>query len=121
MNIFKKRLYSFKYAFQGIFLMFREEPNSIIHAIVTLLVVITGFYFGISNLEWIAVIIAIGIVFSMELLNSAIENIADFISPEYHNTIKKVKDLSAGAVLITAIAAAIIGLIIFIPYIIEIF
>ncbi len=116
MNIFKKRLLSFKYAFQGIFLMFREEHNSRIHAIVALLVVFAGFYFGISKLEWIAVILAIGLVFSMELLNSSIENIADFISPEYHNSIKKVKDLGAGAVLISAIAAAIIGILIFMPY-----
>ncbi len=116
MNMLKKRLLSFKYAFQGITLMFKEEPNSIIHAIAMLLVVIAGFYFGITKLEWIAVIFAIGLVFSMELLNSSIENIADFISPEYHNTIKKVKDLAAGAVLVSAIAAAIIGLLVFIPY-----
>jgi hypothetical protein len=70
---------------------------------------------NINIYEWIAVIFSIGLVFSMELINSAIENTADFISLEKHDTIRKIKDLSAAAVLISALAALIIGLIIFLP------
>ena len=70
-----------------------------------------SFVFKISEGEWIAVIFCIGFVFALELVNSSIENMADFVSKEYHDLIKKTKDLAAGAVLIGAIAAAIIGLI----------
>ena len=69
--------------------------------------------------EWIGVIFSIGLVFSLEIINSSIENIADFISPEKHKMIKKIKDLSASGVLISAITALIIGLIIFIPKILK--
>jgi len=78
-------------------------------------VLIAGAIFRISTGEWIAVVFCIGLVFALELINSAIENIADFITIERNETIKKVKDLSAGAVLAAAIASAIIGLIIFLP------
>ena len=78
-----------------------------------------GFVFKISAGEWIAVIFCIGFVFALELINTSIENMADFVSQDYHNSIKKTKDLAAGAVLISAIAAVITGLIIFVPKIIE--
>jgi undecaprenol kinase/diacylglycerol kinase (ATP) len=82
-------------------------------------VVTAGFVFKISLLEWIAVTICIGIVFTLELVNTAIENMANFVSKEYHESIKKVKDLAAAAVFVAAIAATIVGLIIFVPKIIE--
>jgi len=115
----KKRVQSFKYAFNGLRTLLCEEHNSWIHLFITVCVVAAGFVFNISSLEWIAVTLCIGIVFALELVNTAIENLANFVSKEYHELIKKVKDLAAAAVLIAAIAAAIIGLIIFIPKIIE--
>jgi len=110
-----KRLKSFKYAFNGLRILIKEEHNARIHLFATICVVIAGFFFRISPLEWIAIVFSIGLVFSLEIINSSIENIADFISPERNDKIKKIKDLSASAVLISAITALIIGLIIFIP------
>ena len=72
-------------------------------------------YSGLSQTEWMAVVIVIGAVLSAEAINSSIESLADLVSPEYNEAIKKTKDLAAGAVLIMAIAAAIVGSIIFFP------
>jgi len=78
-------------------------------------VLIAGILFQISTLEWAIVLFCIGWVFALELINSAIENTADLVSKEKNDAIKKIKDLSAGAVLVAAIASATIGLIIFLP------
>ncbi|GHT48018.1 diacylglycerol kinase [Bacteroidia bacterium] len=115
----KKRFMSFKYAFNGLKILIWEEQNAWIHIFVTLCVLIAGFVLKISIYEWIAVIFCIGLVIALEMLNSAMENMADFVSPEKHVLIKKIKDLSAGAVLVGAIVSAIIGLIIFLPKIIA--
>ena len=117
----RERLRSFKYAFNGLKILIWEESNAKIHFFVTLCVLIAGFAFRISIGEWIAVILCIGLVFALESFNSAIENLADFVSPEKHEIIKKVKDLAAGAVLIGAIASAIVGLVVFLPKIVELF
>jgi diacylglycerol kinase (ATP) len=114
----KKRMQSFKYAFNGLRILLCEESNAWIHFCIAICVIAAGFVFKISTTEWIIVVFCIGFVFALELLNSAIENMADFVSKEYHDLIKKTKDLAAGAVLVGAIASAIIGLIIFTPKII---
>ncbi len=111
----KKRLKSFKYAFNGLMILVKEEHNARIHLFATICVVIAGFFLEISKIEWFAVIFAIGFVIALEIINSSIENIADFVSPEKHKRIKKIKDLSAAAVLVSAITAFVIGLLIFIP------
>lgn len=117
----KKRLKSFKFAFNGIILLITHEHNAWIHCFAAVCVIIAGFAFDISATEWIAVTFAIGTVLAAEAVNSSIEAIADLISPGYNEAIKRTKDLAAGAVLILAISAAIVGLIIFIPKIMEIF
>ena len=117
----KNRLKSFKYAFNGLKILLKEEHNARIHLVASVLVVFFGFMLKISYLEWIAVIFAIGMVFALEILNSTIENIADFISPEKHEKIAKIKDLAAAAVLVGAISAFLVGMIIFIPKIITYF
>ena len=109
---------SFKYAFNGLRILLHEESNAWIHFCIAICVLVAGFVFKISMCEWIIVVFCIGFVFALELLNSAIENMADFVSKEYHDLIKKTKDLAAGAVLVGAIITAIIGLIIFVPKII---
>ncbi|MCL2652025.1 MAG: diacylglycerol kinase family protein [Candidatus Azobacteroides sp.] len=114
-----KRLASFQYAFNGLKILIREEHNARIHLFVACCVLIAGVLLKISAVEWIVVIFCIGWVIALELINSVIENIADFITKEKNETIKKIKDLSAGAVLIAAIASAIIGLIIFLPKIFK--
>ncbi|MDR0506055.1 MAG: diacylglycerol kinase family protein [Dysgonamonadaceae bacterium] len=110
-----KRLNSFKYAFNGLKILIKEEHNSRIHLFAAIIAIISGFIFHISEYEWIAVILCIAAVFALEIINSAVENIADFVSPEKHDKIKKIKDLSAAAVLIVAVASTITGLIIFLP------
>jgi len=111
----KKRLLSFVYAFRGIKVLYRDEPNAWIHTVALLMVLAAGFYFQISNHEWLAVIICIGMVFSAELLNTAIEHICNFINPNFDKRIGVIKDLAAAGVLLSAIASLIVGLIIFLP------
>ena len=115
----QKRLKSFIYAFNGWKILLREEPNATIHLIVTACVLVAGMVFRISAVEWIAVILCIGWVIALELINSALEYLADFVSPGKHEIIKKVKDLAAGAVLIGAIASSAVGLIVFLPKILK--
>jgi len=110
-----KRIQSFKYAFNGLKIVIKEEHNARIHLLAMIIVLIAGYIFKIQTNEWIAIILSIGFVFSMELINSAIENMADFISARKNESIKKIKDLSAAGVLIAALTALIIGLLIFIP------
>lgn len=114
----RKRLRSFSYAFHGICLLITQEANAWIHCFAAVCVVVAGFFFGISVSEWIAVIFAIGMVLAAEAVNSAVEALADRVTQEYDEAIKRTKDLASGAVLILAIAAAIIGCIIFIPKIV---
>lgn len=110
-----RRLQSFKYAFNGLIILLKEEPNSRIHFFIALLTVFISFYLKITALEWLVILICIGWVFSMELLNTSIENLADFSSKEKHSLIKKAKDLAAAAVLISAITSIVIAFIIYIP------
>lgn len=114
----RKRLRSFGYAFHGIHLLITQETNAWIHCFAAVCVVVAGFFFDISVSEWIAVIFAIGMVLAAEAVNSAVEALADRVTQEYDEAIKRTKDLASGAVLILAIAAAIIGCIIFIPKIV---
>ncbi len=114
-----KRLKSFTYAFHGLRVLLREEHNSRIHLLATLCVIVAGVVLHISALEWVAVAFAVGIVFSAEIFNSAIEDLSDVVCPERDERIKKVKDLSAAAVLVSAFTALIVGLVIFIPKIVT--
>lgn len=116
---FRNRLKSFSFAINGLKILFRDEHNARIHLIASFMVCLAGFLFDISKWEWLVIIIVIGLVFGMEIINSAIERIADFISPQQNEEIKKIKDLAAAAVLVMAIAAALIGVVIFIPKIIS--
>lgn len=111
----RKLIQSFKFALNGLRILLCEERNAWIHFFIAFCVLAAGFILKISKFEWIIILLCIGFVFALELLNTAIENISDFVSKDYHLLIKKTKDLSAGAVLIGAITAAIIGLIIFTP------
>ncbi len=103
------------HAFNGIKMAFKEEPNFRIHVVATIMVIAAGLYFKLSTTEWLAIVIVIGLVLLTELLNTAIENIADFISPERHEKIKTIKDIAAAAVLISAIVALVVGLLVFVP------
>ena len=111
----KKRIRSFGYAFRGIKIVFGTETNMKIHGIISILVIACGCIFSISANEWMLCIGCIGLVFGMEMMNTAIENVVDLVSPQPHPLAGKAKDIAAGAVLICSITSAIIGLIIFIP------
>ncbi len=114
----QQRLKSFKHAFNGLRILITEEHNSWIHLFVSLCVVVAGFWFGISMGEWIAIVLCIGLVLSLELINTAIERIANFVSPQRNAQIKHIKDLAAAAVFVGAVASVVVGLIIFLPKII---
>ncbi|MCB0430075.1 MAG: diacylglycerol kinase family protein [Flavobacteriales bacterium] len=111
----RKRLASFRYAFAGIKALIRDEHNARIHLVATLCAVAAGFYFRISSFEWIAVAVAIGLVFITEAINTAIEQLADVVSPGKNERIGRIKDLAAAAVLLSAITAVVIGLVVFGP------
>lgn len=111
----RDRLNSFKYAFVGIKDLFVNTPNARIHLFVAIAVVVCGFIFKISMIEWCVCAIAIATVLAAEAFNSAIEYLTDLVSPDYHVLAGKTKDIAAGGVLLTAIGAAIAGLIIFLP------
>lgn len=113
----QKRVLSFKYAFEGITSAIKEEPNIKIHSAIALLVIFAGVYFQIEQLEWIIVFILIGFVISIEMTNTAIEAVVDSLTDKEHPGAKLAKDISAGAVLIAAVTSSIIGIIIFLPYI----
>ncbi len=115
----KSRIRSFSNAFRGLGLFFKQEHNARIHAVVAVITVVSGVLVGLSRIEWIAVFFAIGMVIATEAMNTTVEYLCDFVCPEYNDTIKKIKDLAAGAVLICAIAAVIIGCIVFIPHLIT--
>jgi diacylglycerol kinase (ATP) len=114
---FTGRIRSFRYAIGGIFRMIRSQHNAWIHLIVTAGVVAAGLFFRLSRSEWCWIVLAIAIVWTAEALNTAFEFLADAASPNFHPVVRDAKDVAAGAVLITAIAAVIIGVIIFLPHV----
>ena len=115
------RLKSFKFAFNGIRVLFVNEHNAWIHLVAALLVIIAGIVLKISAPEWAAVLIAAGIVFASEAINTSIEKLSDFVSAEKQKSIKEVKDLAAAGVLISSITALLIGLLVFLPKILMLF
>ena len=112
---------SFKYAFDGIKTVVLYEKNMHIHVIAAIVVIIMGLKFNIAPYEWIACLILFGMVFSSEIFNTAMEKCVDYISEEKNKLAKAIKDMAAGAVLVNAIISVIVGLIIFLPKIIEYF
>lgn len=115
----KKSIKSFNYAFNGLKLVFQEEVNAWVHLFAIIFVVALGIVFKISGAEWVYISLSIGLVFSLEIVNTAIEFLADFVSPEKNEIIKKVKDLSAAAVLFASFAAMAVGIIVFLPKILS--
>lgn len=116
MNELKKRIKSFVYAFQGLGSFLKKEHNAWIHCTAIVVVVTAGLHYHITTTEWCIVLLCFGLVLSAEAFNTAIERLVNLVSPDYHPIAGDVKDIAAGAVLICAIASAIIGCIIFIPY-----
>ena len=116
---FTGRLRSFRHALAGIWRMIHCQHNAWIHAVATVIVLAAAFFLRVSAADWCWIILAVSIVWTAEALNTAFEFLADAASPDFHPLVRDAKDVAAGAVLITAIAAAIIGAIIFWPHVAE--
>ena len=114
---FTGRIRSFSYAIAGILRMIRCQHNAWIHAAATIIAIALGLLFRLSAHEWCWIVLAIAIVWTAEALNTAFEFLADAASPNFSPIVRDAKDVAAGAVLITAIAAVIIGTIIFWPHV----
>lgn len=115
----KRLIDSFRYASFGIAEAYKGEQNLKIHTVIAVIVVMCGFLFKISYLEWLVCLILIGLVLMAEFFNTAIEYVVDLASPDIHPLAKLAKDTASAGVLMMAIISAIIGLIIFVPEIIE--
>lgn len=111
----RKRLQSFVYAYRGILYLLRTQHNAWIHLGFALMALVLGVCFSITQLEWITIIICIGMVFAAETFNTSIELLCDARYTEYDKRAEIIKDTAAGAVLIVSISSAIIGGIIFLP------
>jgi len=115
------RIRSFRYAFRGIIDLISVEHNFRIHLSVLIIVIAAGIFFRISFTSWFAIIFVSALVLVSESFNTSIEKLSDLINPEPEEKIRKVKDIAAAAVLISAIAAVITGLMIFVPHLVKLF
>lgn len=116
-----KRAKSFSYAGRGVWVFIKTTHNAWIHLALFVLAIFLGFYFGISKIEWMLLVLAGGFVIVAEAFNTAIEIDIDLTSPDYHPYAKDTKDVAAGAVLLAALTSLTVGLLIFVPYIVDIF
>jgi diacylglycerol kinase (ATP) len=112
----KGRARSFGFAFAGLKYVFSTQHNFRIHLAISAAVIMGGFVLKVSANDWRWIIVATALVFVTEILNTAIELACDAVTPEFHHAIQKAKDIAAGAVLVAAIGAALIGILIFWPY-----
>ena len=115
----KRLLNSFKYAIEGIIYAFKFEQNIVVHTIVAIIVIIMGITLKISISEWLICFILFGLVIATEMINTSIEAVVDLACPKKDPLAKIAKDTASGAVLVFALTAAISGIIIFLPKIIE--
>lgn len=115
------RLKSFRYAAQGFLFILRYEHNARIHLFISGLVLIMGFLLHIKRLEWVLVLLCMGLVLTAEMINTTIEKLSDIVSPEKNEQIRVIKDISAAVVLLSSFIAMIAGFIIFVPYLWKLF
>lgn len=114
-----KRIRGGGYAIKGAWLLLKHEPSIQVQFFVALAVTAAGFYYDITRTEWLFQVTAIGMVMATEGLNTALEAMADFVHPDFHNKIGHIKDVAAGSVLIAAVAAVVIAAFIYYPYIFQ--
>ena len=115
-TLFTGRLKSMGFALKGAFKLITTEHSVMVQSSLAVMMTLAGFYFGINRVEWMMQILVFGLVLSIEGLNTAVENIADFIHRDYHERIGFIKDIAAGAVFFAALTAIAIGCIIYFPY-----
>lgn len=112
-----RRIFSFRYALKGIGWFLAQQHNLLVHLLAATLVSVAGWWLGLERWEWVALVVCMALVIAMELVNSAIEILCDALIPERNQRAEIIKDVAAGAVLVTALAAVVTGCIIFIPHI----
>lgn len=117
----KKFINSFVFPIKGLKYAYRNEQNLMVDIFIAILVLVLGFIFNISVTEWALLALVVGVVISAELFNTAIEAVVDLVTENYHPLAKVAKDTSAAAVFILAVVSVIVGLIIFLPKIVELF
>ncbi|MEN8815561.1 MAG: diacylglycerol kinase family protein [Nonlabens sp.] len=115
------RIKAMGYATKGAIILLKTEPSIQVQAAIAVIMTIAGFYFNITATEWMAQTLCIGLVMGLEGINTTAEAIADFIHPDFHEKIGHIKDIAAGAVVITAIASTVVGFIIYTPYVVTLF
>ncbi|MFK7804179.1 MAG: diacylglycerol kinase family protein [Anaerolineae bacterium] len=115
----KDRVRSFGYAWEGIVYLVKSQHNAWIHLIVTVLAIVVGFWLGISRSDWALLVLAMMGVWMGEAVNTAVEAIVDMVQPDFHPMAKIAKDVAAGGVLLSAVAAAIVGLLVLGPPLVE--
>ena len=120
-SFIKGRLRSLGFALKGMWLLLATEDSIKVQSFLTILIIIAGFYFDISSVEWMLQLLAIGLVLVAESLNTAIEKVADFVHPDYHEKIGFIKDIAAGGPSFAAIISLIIIGIIYVPKILVFF
>jgi diacylglycerol kinase len=113
------RAFSFKYAFNGLFYAIQTQKNIRIHLVATVVVLLFSALVKITPLELTLIVIVIGIVWIAEIFNTAIEKLVDLCSPQYHLLAKLSKDLAAAGVLVAAMTAVLVGIIVFLPYVLK--
>ena len=114
-----ERARSFRYAFSGLAELLRSQRNARVHLFASLLVVIVGLSLGVTRMEWCALLLAMMLIWIAEALNTALEFLCNLVSPDFHPLIKKSKDVAAASVLISAAGAVVIGVLIFLPYLLT--
>lgn len=114
-SFLSNRIKSVGYAFKGALYLIKTESSIKIQFVIAIGVSIAGFYYDISRTEWLFQIGFIGLVMSIEGINTAIEYLSDFIHPEHHQSIGRIKDIAAGAVFIASLAAVLAGIVIYFP------
>jgi len=112
---------SFTYAWRGLFKTFHEEQNLRIQTVFALLAMALGLFFRISQGEWLALVLAIGLVLILEIVNSAVERVTDVLKPRINTYVKEIKDIMAAGVMLASITAAVVGLVIFIPHLLALY
>jgi len=110
---------SFVYAWRGLVHLLRTQHNAWLHVVATIVVSLMGFTFRISSTEWCCLILCLTVVWTAEALNTAVESLTDLVSPEFHPLAGQAKDVAAGAVVIAATGTAIVGAIVFVPYLLK--
>lgn len=113
------RLRSFRPAFQGWAHVWRTQPNAWLHAVITLAVIAVSFWVGLSRTDWVFILLATGLVWVAEFLNTALEAVVDLASPRQHKLAKAAKDVSAGAVVVAAFIAVLVGILLLGPPLLE--